>query len=140
MPRIRPSLLAALTVVLLTAPGCRTGPPSPQTYPVKGKVTFRDGKPMTAGLIEFRSTADPALMTNGQIQADGTFTLTTHFGRDKLPGAIEGEHKVSITPKVEGDQTHQSVVWPIAVPQTYKVKPDGSNDFTIVLDRPKNVR
>jgi hypothetical protein len=135
--RIQLALLPALAVALLTVVGCRTGPPPPKTYAVKGKVVFKDGQPMTAGLIEFRSTADPSLMTNGEIQPNGTFKLTTHAGRDKLPGAIEGEHKVTIMPKMEGDQSHQPIVWPIAVRQTCRVKPDGSNDFTIVLDRPK---
>ena len=82
-------LVAILAVsAALAAGGC--GPGLPETAPVQGTVTY-DGKPVTQGKIAFfPETGRPA---SGQIQPDGTYTLTT-FSTDD--GALLGKHVVTI--------------------------------------------
>jgi len=64
--------------------------------PVHGKVTV-DGKPLAKAKVRFAPTAkgntDPGKPAWGEIQADGTYQLTTYKTGD---GAIVGEHWVTI--------------------------------------------
>lgn len=58
--------------------------------PVSGTVTF-NGKPLEFGSIMFQPpSGQPA---QGQIQSDGSFTLSTYKPGD---GAVIGKHKVRI--------------------------------------------
>jgi len=92
--RINLSKFVALAV-LLVGPcwGCGSSGGTPATLiPVKGKVTYK-GQPLTKGVIEFEPDGygRPA---RGQLQADGTFELTTLQPGD---GVVAGEHRISIT-------------------------------------------
>jgi hypothetical protein len=87
-------LLALL--VVLDAAGCnRRG-----LYPVKGKVVFPDGTPLTAGTVEFRPVEHAFLAPRGEIQSDGTFRASTYAAGD---GAPPGTYKVVITPPEQLD-------------------------------------
>jgi hypothetical protein len=131
--------LLVLGLALLLGPGAGCHPPAthPKTYAAKGKVVYKDGRPMDGGFIEFRGISDAMLRANGDIQPDGSFTLLTPTERERLPGAQPGEYAVMIIPKQEGDQTQQTMLPPINVPGTYKIKPEENNDFTITVERPK---
>src|SRR4051812_18552130 len=84
-----------LALVLLLVAGCKE--PMPKTYPVKGKLVLKNGKPFTAGgQITFISVTDPELRGYGKIDQDGTFTLDTigHTSKGRsalLNGAVEGD-------------------------------------------------
>ncbi len=54
--------------------GCGGG--KAKTYPAGGKVAFQDGKPLPGGWVSFRAV-DSGTMSQGDIQPDGTFELTT---------------------------------------------------------------
>ena len=86
--------------LLLVSVGCVswTGCGSEQpTYPVTGTVKFTDGKPLTAGTIEFESvTAKPPVTARSRISPDGSFELGT-FG--KADGALPGRHRIAIIPR-----------------------------------------
>ena len=56
---------------------------------VTGKVTFADGTPLTKGEVIFQSDV---LISRGDIQADGTFTMWTGEAR----GTPNGSYRVSI--------------------------------------------
>jgi hypothetical protein len=59
--------------------------------PVTGKVLF-NGRPLEFGSVVFQPpSGQPA---QGEIQADGSFTLSTYRAND---GAVVGPHKVRIT-------------------------------------------
>lgn len=58
------------------------------TYPVQGKVQFLDGAPVRVGTIELKSL-DHAVQARGEIQEDGSFTLSTFADGD---GAVAGKH------------------------------------------------
>jgi len=123
-----------LFLTLLCQTGCgKPAPDLPDTYAVTGKVLQADGKAMSGGLIEFQSTVDPPVTTNGVIQQDGTFSLSTMVEGEKLPGAIPGTYRVVIMPPMSDQPEEQHSFEPISVSQTYEVKSEGTNEFTIEL-------
>ena len=64
-------------------------------YPVEGRVNWRDGTPATdlAGSNITFENAEKKTSSQGRIQADGSFRLTTLEDND---GAPDGEHTVLI--------------------------------------------
>lgn len=60
--------------------------------PVRGKVTFADGKPLANGRIVY-SSPELKISANGEIQPDGSYSLSTHTLND---GAPEGNYTVTI--------------------------------------------
>ena len=59
-----------------------------RTYPVSGKVRFTTGGVVHVGTVELKSK-EHNVQARGQIQSDGSFTLTTYKDGD---GAIAGMH------------------------------------------------
>jgi hypothetical protein len=134
------SRFALLIVVELTSlvglAGCgEPKDPPPQTFAVTGKVVRANGKPFKGGVIEFHSTDNPSLTMIGQIKDDGTFTLMTMTGKDKLDGAVEGTFTATVTPSLNQDQTEQGNFNALKVRDKFTVKPTGENNFTVKLGR-----
>jgi hypothetical protein len=128
-------LTAGLLAAGLCCPaGCGRAPENlPATCEVTGTVLAADGKPMSGGLIEFRSRTQNTLPATGRIGADGTFALTTMVDQKKLPGAVAGSHQVTVMPPLPQSQGIQPVVQPITLPGTLEVKSGGKNQFTVKL-------
>src|SRR5262249_8325025 len=86
--RSRFALELALRFFLLPVlAGCNRGP---KMLPVSGKVIY-NGRPLEFGVVMFQPpSGQPA---QGQIQPDGTFTLSTYRLND---GAVVGKHKVRV--------------------------------------------
>lgn len=129
------SAAAVLTLALagLAGGGCQSaGPSLPKTYPVTGQVVLKGGRPLTGGMVEFRSTADPALTTLGDIEPDGRFTLRTLFNGQALPGAVEGAHQVTVSPP-RNRESHGGQA--IGLPQSYTVEAK-ENHFVIEVELP----
>lgn len=82
-----------LAAFLVSAPtGC--GRDTPETFPVSGTVRFTDGKPLTAGSVEFQTQElQPPVTAFGSIQPDGSFILTTYDAND---GAVPGKHIIAV--------------------------------------------
>ena len=76
---------ATFALFFLTAVGCSDHLP---TYPVAGKVEFTSGGPVHVGTVELKSRQH-GVQARGQIQPDGSFTLTTYKDGD---GAVAGTH------------------------------------------------
>jgi hypothetical protein len=114
--------VAALTLVGVV--GCGWG--MPRTYAVQGKVVFKGGKPVTDGKIQFQSAVDPQFKAMGDIDQDGSFSLTTYIGAKKANGAPEGPYSVVVELERPAEV--------IALPNSYTVEPR-ANDFTIVIER-----
>jgi hypothetical protein len=96
-----PSLIA---LVLLVA-GCSSEVSEPPpTFAVSGKVYDATGKPLTGGIVQFISPAQPALNMSSLIAADGAYTLTTLHENNNVHGAIAGDCQVLVTlPFAEGE-------------------------------------
>jgi hypothetical protein len=98
VPSRRTMLPVAATVVslhLLLLTGC--GKSGPQTIVVRGTVTS-GGKPLEGGTIAFQPTkvleGAPMRPAIGQIEPDGTYSLTTFTKGD---GVQPGEYQVVVT-------------------------------------------
>jgi hypothetical protein len=97
--------IVGLLFVLFATAGCHRGP---KMVPVTGKVVY-NGQPLEFGSITFQPpSGQPA---QGNIQSDGTFTLSTYRLND---GAVVAKHKVRLAcyesqkpgaPKAPGEQT-----------------------------------
>ena len=87
---MRIATLWLLPAALALLAGCDSGGRQ-KTAVVNGKVTYRS-KPVAGGTVTFIPDAGgpPA---SGELNADGTFTLTTYKSGD---GAVVGKHKVFI--------------------------------------------
>ncbi len=93
--------LSAITLCLLLS-GCSD---QLRTYPVSGKVQFTTGGAVHVGTVELKSR-EHNVQARGQIQKDGSFTLTTYKDGD---GAIAGTHDCVIVQFVmaEGISRHK---------------------------------
>jgi hypothetical protein len=90
MPAIsrRHTIALLFGVAVASLAGC--GGEKKKTNIVRGKVTF-NGKEVPNGTITFFPESGPT--ASGEIQPDGSYTLTTYKSGD---GAIEGPYKVVI--------------------------------------------
>lgn len=89
------ALFASLVLGLGMLAGCESS--GPTTIEVRGTVTFQ-GRPLEGGSITFQpinvSDGGPMRPAVGDIEADGTYTLTTFKKGDGVP---PGEYAVAIT-------------------------------------------
>jgi hypothetical protein len=80
-------------LVLLAATGCG----GPKLVPVKGRVIFGNGQPVTAASVVFTPDADKGaigVMASGLLALDGSFVLRTYPHGD---GASVGPYRVTIS-------------------------------------------
>jgi hypothetical protein len=124
-------ILAVLACSAAVA-GCGGGGASaPQTFPVKGKVVYKEGgQPMNGGSVQFVAATDANLNALGDIGADGSFTLSSFVANKKQAGAAEGSYKATITPPMGADQ---STAPPVTLDGPFKVTAAGPNDFTLTV-------
>jgi hypothetical protein len=121
--------------------GCSTS--ELPVYAARGRVTFRDGTAVGAGLVEARPVEAPRpVMARGDIQADGTFTLSTFKLGD---GAIKGRHRAIVRPKISGHEGSEVTAVPIDARfgsyetsgLSFTVTENAAkNEFTLVVERP----
>jgi len=100
---MRTSIAAVFGLCFLFT-GCGGGDiGKPKVAPVSGKVTQK-GKPLTAGDVMFTPSGGPegasGHIASGQIQSDGSYTLTTFNTGD---GAVLGKHKVTVVARETAD-------------------------------------
>lgn len=97
--------MALILVGALCTIGCeKRAAPLPQTYPVRGKVVFEDGTPLTSGMVQFQPDSESSVITNGNIQNDGTFELRTIRDGLRAPGAVAGANRVTVTSMGDGQR------------------------------------
>jgi hypothetical protein len=131
MPEIRQAsyrpwmLTKVVAIVLLGSAGCGGGL---TTYPAKGKVVIKGGRPVTSGgRIEFQSTSDSQVKAVGWIEFEtGSFSLATYREGKKVEGAVVGPHRVLVELR--------NPVAVVNLPNVYTVE-RRENDFTIELPR-----
>src|SRR5262249_33635953 len=77
--------------------------------PVTGKVTFRDGKPFTAGTVVFHYLGEAEkYVLRAAIQGDGSYRL--RYGN--ADGAPPGPYKVLVVPTPPADPAKPPPGWP----------------------------
>jgi hypothetical protein len=108
--------------------GC-SGDPRGKYYPVEGKITLADGKPVPPGSVSFlpiqtdpNAPVFPASM--GPIK-DGSYTLSTK-GK---PGAPAGKYRVVLSSS--GDK----MAWS-KVPRQYTIEKKSPLEVEVVADKP----
>ena len=118
---------ALVAVALIGASGCG----GEALFAVSGRVTYKDGRPVTAGLVIFEPVSQK-LSARGEIQADGSFQLGTHRDND---GALEGDYKVLVAPPPlpEEGKPRRSAVHP-----RYRNLESTPLRVTVTRDRDKN--
>ncbi len=128
-------LTTCVASVALLLSGCSSQLP---TYEVIGKVEFENGRPVVVGIVECLSV-EHNINARGNIQPDGTFSLTTFQSGD---GAVAGEHKCVVIQMVIGENIsgHRPSAVGVIDPKyaSYQtsglsiiVSPDGSNDVVL---------
>jgi hypothetical protein len=137
-PGLRASRPLALALALLLgAGGC-----GPKMCPVRGKVTLGDGKPVTEGMVVFERKGEGQPVTaRGEIQADGSYQLSTHRPGDGVP---PGTYRVLVAPKSDPNAVDRPAKPPPFDPRyadfktsglEFEVKPGGPNDFPITVNK-----
>jgi hypothetical protein len=129
-PGTVPAVLA-LVLALGLAAGCTPKAQLPKLVPVRGKVVFRDGGPLTGGTIQFQSQQRLDVVASSVIGADGSFELSSFISGARAPGAVPGLHRVIIEPPfAKGSQSA-----PTIPPQEITVT-EGENSLTITIEKP----
>ena len=114
-----------------------------ETHPVTGTVTFADGKPLSGGIVTFRSL-DHKVSASGVITRDGKCQMGTYEPGD---GAVAGRHGVAIVgPTIEGDLDDPDNFPLVKIAPKYNrpstseldftVTPGKSNEFTFQVSPP----
>jgi hypothetical protein len=131
--RIFRLLSCLLIVAIIVAGGC--GSKRPPMYPAGGTVTYPDGKPFGAGHVEFRHV-DPnvRVLTQGQIQPDGSFKLSTYKADD---GAVEGDYQVLVAPMMPSTDAEARSLSSLIDPRFTQFDTSGWK-FTVTRDPAKN--
>jgi hypothetical protein len=136
MRRCRRTLAGVLAILVA---GCGT-----KTYPVRGKVVFKDdGQPVRGGVtIWFESTEPPYRRASGVVDGEGNFYLSTV--RDGS-GAMQGEHRVRFEPAVPyGEPTAEEALARRMHPRFREYRTSGlqhtivpgENHFVIEVEKP----
>ncbi len=116
-------------------------------HPVTGKVTFRDGSPLTNGHVTFFELADAnasanleLMISKGDVGADGSYVMGSYHENDGVP---IGRYKVVVTPGRPPDPDNPPPNWPpfsarfsryYETPLEYTVT-EGGNSYAIVVER-----
>lgn len=124
--------VAGCVLSLPLASGCGQSERLPTTYPVRGKVVFRQGQPAAAGTVRFDSEADSRIVATGAIQPDGSFTLFSFINRQRAPGAIAGVHRATVISPL--DERQSPLYSAKLVNDKYTVAP-GQNEFTLTIEQ-----
>jgi hypothetical protein len=85
-------VVAAALALLPAAVGCGV-----KLHPVRGQVTYPDGKPVSEGVVVFEGQGQENRVTaRGEIQADGRYELSTFKPGDGVP---PGRYRVLVAPR-----------------------------------------
>jgi hypothetical protein len=126
----------------LVAMGCSNKIP---TYPVRGKVVYKDGQPFHGGgglTIWFESTQAPYHRSSSPVDENGEFELSFIQAGS---GAPEGEHRIRFDPGDQHMQPSAEIALAKKMPPRYlefrtsglkKSIHKGDNSFVIEVERP----
>jgi hypothetical protein len=90
------------TAAMIGMASCKERPDiGVKTVPIQGKITFTKGGEVKTlfdrqALVAFDSVDQPGMRAIGEIQEDGTFSVSTVKDGVSVPGAVEGTHRVRL--------------------------------------------
>jgi hypothetical protein len=122
-------LLGAIGLLILTA-GCG----GPKLVPVKGRVVFADGKPVTAASVSFTPDADKGndgILATGLLALDGSFTLRTYPHGD---GAMVGSYRVTVSLGRRAQGKLAKYTRLKDTPLLVDIPPEGRTDLVFTLE------
>lgn len=93
--------VALIVTVCLMGCGSRVKP-LPTTYPVHGRVVYKDGSPTSGGIVQFRPVTESSVSTTAEIGEDGTYSLVTTRDGLRAEGAVAGANHVSVVVVLPG--------------------------------------
>ncbi len=123
-----------LILATLALPGCGLDTPAPKLVPVRGRVVFKDGRPLPGATVDFH----PDKMreggnARGTTAEDGTFTLETY---PHGPGAMPGHYKVTFMHYTRSVNIPRKYTKITLTPLTADVHEGPGEDLTFTLDNP----
>jgi hypothetical protein len=128
--------LGSILIVAACLAGCgKRPPPLPTTYPVRGKVAYRDGTLLGGGMVQFVPEGYPEVTTSATINPDGTYSLTTMRDGLRAEGAVAGANRVMVIPPPGLDVKMGRGVVPTIYPNPYNVE-SRDNKFDLTAERP----
>jgi len=117
---------AVLVLPLLVCLGC--GPSAGNLNPVKGKITFKDGKPLTKGAVVLRPNTAKGNTSKfepmGTIGPDGSYEVYTQ----QQPGAAAGTYFIHINAQGDPPADNPYAIPPPLVHPKYQTD---QADFTV---------
>jgi len=127
-----------IAVILQEGTGC-SGGRGPKTYPVNGRIESSSAKQWTGGTLTFKSADEPAMLATGEIQEDGSFTLTTYYAEAGVAksqaGAVAGEHTVTLVePGPPEGSGRAARAKPVLLPRRYRIE---AGENFLVIDLPR---
>lgn len=126
--------VAVMCLVASCLVGCGRG--DRPVYAAKGRVTFPDGTPVSAGRVQFRPVDDPQpVVARSKLQTDGTFELTTFKPGD---GAIKGRHRAIVLPKIMFDVEKHTEVIPVDIDPRFESYETSGLEFTVTENTAEN--
>ncbi len=130
--------LLILAAALIFVGGCGEGEdtgPEPTTHAVKGTVHHADGKPLFAGMVEFKPVKDGHANGFGTVE-DGKFTLTMMLNGKKYTGVPQGEYQVAVIPRGATEEQQGDPEY-IMLPAPITIEAKAENDLKLVLPKKK---
>jgi hypothetical protein len=137
-PCVRLYYFISLLIALVCTIGCvRRQSELPKTYPVRGKVTLKNGKPVTDGMVRFEPASTPKATTAGKINSDGTYSLITMSGDKRADGAIPGPNRVILVLSANSGvpvPKGQLIPPPVVFPKPFVVE-EKENDIPLTISQ-----
>jgi hypothetical protein len=116
--------------VVLSIAGLGCGKSGPQFAPVTGRITL-DGKPLAKAAVAFLPKAPQGKLnasgpgSSGLTDETGTYVLYVNGDKAQTPGAVVGDHRVSIITALSGHGSSDSLLPPRElVPAKYNARTD----------------
>ena len=149
LPISNPQSLIVSTVFVFAAAslgGCgEQAKPLPATYPVHGKVTYQDGKPVADAMVRFHPESEPRVVTSAVTGNDGAYSLVTQRNGLRAAGAVAGPNRVTVVhtrngrakPQANGVAGQQPMgIVSTDFPTPYEVQPR-DNEINLTVERPR---
>jgi hypothetical protein len=146
VPRRTPAVIRFALILLMPLLGCHgSAKPLPTTYPVHGKVTCQDGRPVADALVQFRPKSESRVITSAVTASDGAYTLVTKREGLKADGAVAGPNQVIVTyPRNLGSKqatnaaqsNRQPKILTTEFPAAFEVQPK-DNEINLTVPNPK---